>query len=95
MNSRHEKSLANSTHMNPSRELKRKSDSYLLNLPMDFTTFHLLMSCQTIEIHIFAMRRSWENSIKFESVLGAQDQVGFIFAGFADAFLFFLLNSAC
>ena len=89
MNSRHEKSLANSTHMNPSRELKRKSDSYLLNLPMNFTTFYLLMNCQAIEIHIFAMRKPWGNSIKFESVLGAQDQVGFIFVEFADVFCLF------
>ncbi len=89
MSSRSEKSLANSTNMNPSRELKRKSDSYLLNLPMNFTTFYLLMNCQTIEIHIFAMRRSWGNPIKFESVLGAQDQVGFIFVEFADVFLCF------
>jgi hypothetical protein len=37
--------------------------------------------------------KSWASSTKYESVLGAQTQVGFTFVEFANVFLF-LLNAA-
>jgi len=45
------------------------------------------MKCQTIELHIYIQwKNHMGNYIKFESVLGVQDQVGFIFVEFADDF---------